>query len=229
MLRLICLLVFCLALSQSSETAAIATDSIPNATATPLSVPNLTTTTTTNSSSITCESGYSSRSLVDIVQSCLLTIFACVWVAVHRNIPGPKQTPLAVHLTWLGVVFLAVLVPEWILAWALRQFLKARELATKLEAARQKAQNALENAGQEISAREPDDGASSDEDDDAESKTACKEITRRSGSQEHAIHLMQHWALDLCELLLLSVPFYGADAGGYSRGRREKSWTNEPS
>lgn len=30
------------------------------------------------------------RTLNNIIQSCLVTILACVWFAVHRNIPAPK-------------------------------------------------------------------------------------------------------------------------------------------
>lgn len=76
------------------------------------------------------------RTLLSIVQSCLLTIFACVWVAVHRNIPGPRQKWIVVYLECVKVVILTLLVPEWILAWAVRQYLRARKLAKELEAAR---------------------------------------------------------------------------------------------
>ena len=74
--------------------------------------------------------------------SCIVTIFSCTWVAVHPNIPCPKEreangwierciwNPLlsfAEHR--LPLFICALLVPEYVLAWAIRQFLKAREIA----------------------------------------------------------------------------------------------------
>ncbi|KZP22152.1 hypothetical protein FIBSPDRAFT_1018240 [Athelia psychrophila] len=38
-----------------------------------------------------CDDIHSCRTLYDIVQSCVLTIFACVWVGVHPNIPPPRS------------------------------------------------------------------------------------------------------------------------------------------
>ena len=71
------------------------------------------------------------RSIWNIIWSCLVTIFSCTWVAVHPNIPCPKkQNPVisfAEHR--LPLFICALLVPEYILAWAIRQFLKARKLA----------------------------------------------------------------------------------------------------
>ena len=74
--------------------------------------------------------------------SCLATIFSCTWVAIHPNIPCPKTreangwverciwNPLlsfAEHRLPLFVC--ALLVPEYVLAWAIRQFLRARKIA----------------------------------------------------------------------------------------------------
>ena len=71
------------------------------------------------------------RSISNIVWSCLVTIFSCTWVAVHPNIPCPKkQNPVisfAEHR--LPLFICALLVPEYILAWAIRQFLSAGKLA----------------------------------------------------------------------------------------------------
>ena len=82
------------------------------------------------------------RTIWSIVWSCLATIFSCTWVAVHPNIPCPKKreanswierclwNPLlsfAEHRLPLFVC--ALLVPEYILAWAIRQFLGARKIA----------------------------------------------------------------------------------------------------
>lgn len=105
---------------------------------TPFLVPNLAPTTDPPSNSCIYRDGY--RSLYSIIQTCLLTIFACIWVAVHRNIPGPNQSRIYIQLEWLKVVALTLLVPEWILAWAVRQWFSARKLAEALEARRISAQ-----------------------------------------------------------------------------------------
>ena len=82
------------------------------------------------------------RTIWIIVWSCLATIFSCTWVAVHPNIPCPKTreangwierciwNPLlsfAEHRLPLFVC--ALLVPKYVLAWAIRQFLRARNIA----------------------------------------------------------------------------------------------------
>ena len=82
------------------------------------------------------------RTIWSIVWSCLATIFSCTWVAVHPNIPCPKKREAN---SWIGrciwnpllsfaehrlpLFVCALLVPEYILAWAIRQFLSARKIA----------------------------------------------------------------------------------------------------
>ena len=62
-----------------------------------------------------------------------MTIFSCTWVAVHPNVPSPvKRNPImsfAGHR--LPLFICALLVPEYVLAWAIRQFLRAREIANQ--------------------------------------------------------------------------------------------------
>ena len=84
------------------------------------------------------------RTIWNIVWSCLVTVFSCTWVAVHPNVPCPKkgeangwirryiENPLlsfAEHRLPLFVC--ALLVPEYVLAWAIRQFLVARKIAKR--------------------------------------------------------------------------------------------------
>ncbi|KZP11755.1 hypothetical protein FIBSPDRAFT_716243, partial [Athelia psychrophila] len=74
----------------------------------------------------TCENIHSCRTMVGIITSCLVTIFACVWVAVHPNIPGPQQSWISRQIESVKVIVVTLVVPEWVLAWAVRQFLQAR-------------------------------------------------------------------------------------------------------
>lgn len=114
------------------------------------------------------------RTIWDIVWSCVITIFACIWVAIHPNMPQlrapvqrissqkpegsekwswlrTKAWPLTRLLRniWrcylrdmcasladkLGIALLALLAPEFIFAWALRQWLRARSLAKECSTA----------------------------------------------------------------------------------------------
>ena len=82
------------------------------------------------------------RTIWNIIWSCLATIFSCTWVAVHPNMPCPKKreakncfqrwirNPLlsfAEHR--LPLFICALLVPEYVLAWAIRQYMVARKIA----------------------------------------------------------------------------------------------------
>lgn len=72
------------------------------------------------------------RSLWDIVKSCLATIFACTWIAVHRNMPHPEARWYVVIWERIKITVLALLAPEWILGWALCQYFSARRLVKEL-------------------------------------------------------------------------------------------------
>ena len=89
-----------------------------------------------------CTDPTHSRTIWNIIWSCLATIFSCTWVAVHPNMPCPKKreakncfqrwirNPLlsfAKHR--LPLFMCALLVPEYVLAWAIRQYLEARRIA----------------------------------------------------------------------------------------------------
>ena len=84
------------------------------------------------------------RTVWNIIWSCLITIFSCTWVAVHPNIPCPRKRvannciekwvwhPLlsfAEHR--LPLFICALLVPEYILAWAIRQCSRAWDIANE--------------------------------------------------------------------------------------------------
>ena len=71
------------------------------------------------------------RSLWDILWSCLATIFACSWVSVHPNIPASNESSRRIFLRRLELMFWAVVSPEMIITWAVRQWSGARHLEKK--------------------------------------------------------------------------------------------------
>lgn len=83
------------------------------------------------------------RTRWDVIWSCLTTIFLCTWVAIHPNIPepiddkGPGFWTRTKHWfrTFLRermlLFMVALLVPDYILSWAIRQRLVAYNVAKK--------------------------------------------------------------------------------------------------
>ncbi|KAI0057750.1 hypothetical protein BV25DRAFT_1830821 [Artomyces pyxidatus] len=102
----------------------------------------------TSAASPRCTDIDNCRTVYGIVWSSFATIFACVWTAVHRNVPGPSQTRLMRILDMAKIVVVTLLAPEWVLAWAVRQFLRARKLGIELEAVRADASRAWKQMGE---------------------------------------------------------------------------------
>jgi hypothetical protein len=80
------------------------------------------------------------RTIWNIVWSCLSTIFLCTWGSLHPNISSTQEEPemrwvdklrktMVDLLTYKLPLFLwALLVPEYILAWAIRQYITASQI-----------------------------------------------------------------------------------------------------
>src|ERR1700741_4904037 len=84
----------------------------------------------------TC-TGTGCRSLWNIVWSCIVTIFACTWVAVHPNVPTPARNA---HRRWYSrplrrtrIMLYALIGPEFVLMWAWRQRLVALRTSETLK------------------------------------------------------------------------------------------------
>ena len=71
------------------------------------------------------------RTIWNIIWSCLATIFACSWVSVHPNIPGPDDSWIKRIYSRLELMFWSIVVPELITYWALKQWSAARKLEKK--------------------------------------------------------------------------------------------------
>jgi hypothetical protein len=73
------------------------------------------------------------RSLYGILWSCLSTIFACTWIAVHPNIPAPRDSSWEILGRRLAIMGYILLAPEFVIFWAARQHYGACYLTKKYE------------------------------------------------------------------------------------------------
>ena len=81
--------------------------------------------------------------LPNYIWSCLTTIFSCTWVAVHLNIrcPGRRGRELFQSMEPTSLVCraspsairMSLLVPEYVLSWAIRQNLRARKISPRIK------------------------------------------------------------------------------------------------
>lgn len=73
--------------------------------------------------------GLTTRTTYQLVRSCLLTIFACVWKSVHPNIPGPRDSGWTRMKRRLTTTICVLVAPELMAMWALRQYVAAKKIA----------------------------------------------------------------------------------------------------
>ena len=71
----------------------------------------------------------SHRSLWNIIWSCLVTTFTCTWLSVHPNIPAPKEPWYPIVWRRIKAMFWALVAPELVIMWAMRQRKGAQRLA----------------------------------------------------------------------------------------------------
>ncbi|KAF5376331.1 hypothetical protein D9757_008629 [Collybiopsis confluens] len=76
----------------------------------------------TNGSSPTqVDSNSPTRSTSDIFWSCITTIFACTWVAVHPNVPPSNASNRQLFWRRVKILAVALITPEFIIIWAVVQ------------------------------------------------------------------------------------------------------------
>ncbi|KAG1836409.1 hypothetical protein DFJ58DRAFT_710140 [Suillus subalutaceus] len=83
-----------------------------------------TTTITTTNDSVEAPS-FTTRTIWTIIASSVFTLFACIYSAIHPNIPSPKDSPLLILWRRLGIMIVALIAPELIVTWAMRQWFSA--------------------------------------------------------------------------------------------------------
>ena len=77
------------------------------------------------------------RSIHATILSCVATLFACAWTAIHPNIPGPADGWASVFFRRLYLMGLALVAPELILMWAIHQSADSRSANEKFQEALQ--------------------------------------------------------------------------------------------
>lgn len=71
---------------------------------------------------------FGTRTTLDILLSCFATTFACTWTTIHPNIPSPADSRWDIFKRHMVTTIYAMLVPEFITYWALRQNLGAKRI-----------------------------------------------------------------------------------------------------
>ena len=71
------------------------------------------------------------RTMFSILWRCLSTIFTCTWIAIHPNIPGPKENSFRKKVV---IMVYLIIMPEIMILCAARQYRAARHLAEKYKA-----------------------------------------------------------------------------------------------
>ncbi|ESK85327.1 hypothetical protein Moror_5993 [Moniliophthora roreri MCA 2997] len=71
------------------------------------------------------------RTVPGILYSCLSVVFICIWVAIHPNVPEVGKHRAVVVYQNLQLMLVALLAPELIIMWAMRQRFSAKRIAKK--------------------------------------------------------------------------------------------------
>ncbi|KAG2051791.1 hypothetical protein BDR06DRAFT_573822 [Suillus hirtellus] len=77
---------------------------------------------------------FTTRTLGTIIFSSVLTLFACIYSAIHPNISSPKESGHH-YIIWrqLSMTIMALIAPELIVAWAMRQWFSAHQVTRQFE------------------------------------------------------------------------------------------------
>ena len=72
------------------------------------------------------------RGTAEILWSCIITIFACIYTAIHDDIPSRRRPVWSMVARKLHWAFTALMCPEVVLLAASRQWRAARQITNKL-------------------------------------------------------------------------------------------------
>lgn len=66
--------------------------------------------------------GRTTRTVLNILWSCLATTFACTWLSVHPNVPWCNEGKWTLLGRRLFLMFFSILAPEFMIMWAFKQW-----------------------------------------------------------------------------------------------------------
>ncbi|KAN0076549.1 hypothetical protein V8E54_006691 [Elaphomyces granulatus] len=69
----------------------------------------------------------SGRGTASLLHNCLLTIFLCVWSALHINIPERNKSRMENFFSKVGLAVLAIIAPEYVFGIAIESYFYIRE------------------------------------------------------------------------------------------------------
>lgn len=72
------------------------------------------------------------RTIWNIIYGSIVTIFACTWIAVHPNVPGPYESWFIRTRRRIMIFLVALLAPEFIVGWAASQYRTSRYLMKEM-------------------------------------------------------------------------------------------------
>lgn len=78
---------------------------------------------------------FQSRSILNILWSCLVTTFACTWVCVHPNVPFRKEDSWTILGRRAFLMFFSIIAPEFMVIWAFKQWRGARMITEAINEA----------------------------------------------------------------------------------------------
>ncbi|TDL16670.1 hypothetical protein BD410DRAFT_731070 [Rickenella mellea] len=82
----------------------------------------------------TCDDVNTCRTLTSLVWSCLATITTCTWLAIHPNVPDRDDPNWLKFLRKFKILIFALIAPEMMVLWAMRQRINARKIANRFQA-----------------------------------------------------------------------------------------------
>ncbi|KAF8641312.1 hypothetical protein AX16_010091 [Volvariella volvacea WC 439] len=69
------------------------------------------------------------RTIFDILYSCIGVILLCTYISIHHNMPDQGDSWAAVVWSKLRTTLYALIAPEMVMTWAIRQWIMARRIA----------------------------------------------------------------------------------------------------
>ncbi|KAG1886408.1 uncharacterized protein F5891DRAFT_1132456 [Suillus fuscotomentosus] len=77
---------------------------------------------------------FTTKTLWTIISSSVLTLFACIYSAIHPNIPSPKDSgSFLIIRRQLGMMIMTLIAPEMIVTWAMRQSFSAHQVTRQFK------------------------------------------------------------------------------------------------